>query len=208
MTPGANGASRLSWLLLLLCLGLGYLLYQELAAEHSLDAEALKAVEQDSVASPSGEIVPHETPSFALPALAALKETVERPLFTVSRRPPAAPTEAPQPVKAAAPVKRLALSLRGILISAGEERAALLQLPTHKALQWVREGEQIEGWQVDKIEPDRIILRAGDATESFELKETWKLPPPAQPAKPKKRDSTTKEENAPSSTKPNDAKDE
>jgi len=100
-------------------------------------------------------------------------------------------------------VKRLALSLRGVVIAAGQ-RIALLQLPQHTALQWVKESECIDGSQVDSIEAHRITLRHAAATDRFDLKETWKLSLHAQPAKPKRQNSTAKEENAPGSAKTND----
>jgi len=74
---------------------------------------------------------------------------VERPLFSPSRQ-----RLGVQP--AAVTVPSLDLLLLGIVIST-DQRIALVELDG--APRPVKQGDEISGWQVARIEPDRILVR-------------------------------------------------
>lgn len=87
-----------------------------------------------------------------------LDTIVERPIFSVSRRPFSAavelPTARPEPE-----TKALALTLAGTLL-AGESRIALLAHPTDGLLR-LRQGQKVDGWRIDEIREDEVRLRRG-----------------------------------------------
>lgn len=104
---------------------------------------------------------------MTLPPLAALSETVERPLFTETRRPPegepdgAAVSASPVPAGSS-----LSFSVSAIVIT-DDERAVLLVHPQSGALTRVAEGEMVAGWRLDKVESDRAVFsKDGDSQEA------------------------------------------
>lgn len=128
----------------------------------------------------SGAVVPR------LPALARLSETVRRPLFSSTRRPPeAASVAAPQPVaqapEQAAPVPTAKLSA---IIMIGESRFALLSEPGGKSPERKREGDSIQGWTIAGIDGNRILLEQGANRHELPLR-TFQAAPPPPRRKPK-----------------------
>lgn len=107
----------------------------------------------------------------------------ERPLFSPTRRPaePAPDTAPSQPRKSLA---RFVLS--GVIIVSPEEKIALLRESKSPSAQRLSEGDEIAGWRIDKILPDRVILISGDKTAEIEL---WsdRQPPPRTPQAPQPR---------------------
>jgi len=109
-----------------------------------------------------------EAPS--MPPLAAFAETLERPLFSESRRPAESETlaEAPDDSDAARP------AAGGFLLSAvvitDESRVALLRGPESRALARLREGETLDGWSVAEIRADSVLLRHADETQRVPLR--------------------------------------
>lgn len=112
-------------------------------------------------------------PTFTLPALpqiAALPETTARPLFNTTRRAaPAAPArQAPAANEpAAAMLGRYKLS--GVVID-GKTRKVLVAPATGGKIVSVSEGDMLDGWKVERISPESLTLRAGDRTETVELR--------------------------------------
>jgi general secretion pathway protein N len=100
----------------------------------------------------------------ALGPLTAYAAVTERPLFTRSRRPPAADTST-----APADLERN-FSVAGIMLS-GQERIALVQQGSDKKLRSVREGETLGGWTVRSIASDRIVLVGRDGETALPLRE-------------------------------------
>lgn len=105
------------------------------------------------------------TSPFRMPPPEHFAVIVERPLFQPSRRPPAEPL-------AAAPAPRqpepLTATLRGI-VSNGGQRTALLWVQGHTKLLRLSGGEVHQGWRVEAIEEDRIVLRRGDDRAELRL---------------------------------------
>jgi hypothetical protein len=108
-----------------------------------------------------------ELAPLELPPRDAFDEIAARPLFSESRHPFVAPqTEVAGETQPAD--ENLSVELVGTLLR-GELRAALLQ-PAGQSSRWLREGEQIAGWQIERIEPARIVLGSGDEAKTLELR--------------------------------------
>ena len=94
---------------------------------------------------------------------AFVNEILARPLFTASRRPPAGADRAAGNTTAAALKGRLA----GIVVSPAGSEALFVEAGKAKSVT-VREGESFEGWTVERIEPEHVMVRAGARLETIE----------------------------------------
>jgi hypothetical protein len=97
-----------------------------------------------------------------LPPLANFAAIVERPLFALSRR--------PNPTDKALAAAGAGLRYRLIgIVAAGKDRHALLADPSGPRPIEIGEGAALDGWTVDSIEQDRVILSgpAGAAALGF-----------------------------------------
>ena len=109
-------------------------------------------------------------PLWAVP-LTALAATRDRPLFSVSRRPPiiAAPIAAAPPKQEALappPPERPSLTLVGTIVSR-KKSLAVLQGSTGDAVSRLRVGQENDGWLVRGIGLRSIIVEKGE--QSVEL---------------------------------------
>ena len=108
----------------------------------------------------------------AMPQKKVFAAIVERPLFSTSRRPPSEePSLEPSP--------SLDFSLSGIVISTGQP-SALVKLNVDAGPVRVREGEEVSGWMVERIESDRIVVRHGSMETELLLDFTAPAPPPPE----------------------------
>lgn len=100
-----------------------------------------------------------ELPRFTLPPLGQYAEIVERPLFSEDRRPSEiAPHEA-------GPAPDVNFRLIGVVLTK-EKQEALFQLTRRNEIARGGLESWIEGWMIESIEPDRVMLRRGpNATE-------------------------------------------
>jgi hypothetical protein len=112
-------------------------------------------------AAPRQEAAP---PAFRMPPLASLSEVVGRPLFSESRRP--TPAEAAKEPAAKPPN----LTLVGILLSV-DRRQALVERGQPPHVEWISERQKLEGWTVEEIGPDRIVLLRPDARQEIVVKD-------------------------------------
>ncbi len=123
---------------------------------------------------PPKERVPSANPLWAIP-LSQLSETRDRPIFSVSRRPPAPPAAArPVAVKAPPPPKvpeRPQLSLVGTIAS-GEEGFGIFLDQTTKAALRLKVGEDHHGWKLESIRGREVTLEKDQQTTVLTL------PPP------------------------------
>ena len=114
---------------------------------------------------------------LTLPPLASLSETVERPLFSESRRPPEEESntalEVPTPVPSGTSTN---FNVSAIVIT-DDERAVLLVHPESGDLTRVAEGEMISGWRLEKVEADRAIFSRDGETQEAALR-AFGPPPP------------------------------
>jgi hypothetical protein len=158
--------------LAVLCAGLGAAVAVELTGGLPLAPEVTAAPPTAPPLDWSREPVEFEPPSRD-----ELEVIAERPLFSPSRRPFVAAAVEP----AAAPVRSLPpLQLIGVLLTE-QQRTALVQAVGEGDPTWVREGHKLQGWQVEKIEQDRVQVRAGDRLETVELRPDTAVPPKPRP---------------------------
>lgn len=104
---------------------------------------------------------------FSLPPLARYQEVTARPLFSETRRPPLESA-------AAGDAQSAAFVLIGIVISPASRYALIAHgrpLHTDRAIV----GQQLDGWTVRSILPDRVIFARAD--HSLELKPRDAAPP-------------------------------
>lgn len=92
--------------------------------------------------------------------LNTLTHTIERPLFSSSRRPPAKiakPAKRRPPPPPRKQAKRNSFKLLGV-IGGGPRRIALLRDKRNGRHFRVESGDQIDGWQVDRVGPSDVAL--------------------------------------------------
>jgi hypothetical protein len=163
VSPRRRGAALL---FLLLCAGLAGAIYLE--AQQAM--EAAPAADAQEAAPPS-ERARQKDPTFAMPPLNSFAEVVARPLFSPTRRPPAASTGA-RPAN---------FTLVGIVISP-QERHALLAHGLPSKVDRVTEGQSLDGWTVKSIGDNGITLVQGE--NEIELKPSDKAGPGQGPPQP------------------------
>ncbi len=156
-----GGGSR-AFLLFAICIGLGSLIFTQ--ARDGVPLPDLSG----TIAAPS--VVAGETPQNLepLPPIDSFDEVVERPLFFRGRRPPD-PDAAPPPEAEAAPKADFVLT--GLVIVAGKERLALLRPVGSKTVERVHQGQEIEGWRVEAIHADRVVLKKGETVREIRLED-------------------------------------
>ena len=130
-------------------------------------------------AAPLPEFAP-EPAAFEPPPRHVFAEIVARPLFSASRRPFVAESEA---AGEPSPGESIAIELIGTLLT--ERGAAALLQPQGQNARWLRAGETIAGWQVETIQRDQVSLHLDGEDKTLELRAD--LDQPAQP--PKKAES-------------------
>ena len=169
--------------LMALCGWLGWTAYEE----------AVKPVPSTATAPSTRSIAPAPTPkggnpdqagkTVAFPPLDTLDDMVSRPLFNVSRRPIVVETPTPE-VKAS----ELNVMLSGIVIGQTEQ-IAHLRSATDKETKALRVGDKIDGWQIQSIFPDRVVLRSGGRVETVYMQKPGESSPSAQATPPAQRKS-------------------
>jgi hypothetical protein len=123
-------------------------------------------------------VVPALLPEYALAGgLAAHKETVDRTLFTPTRRP--APSLAADGAKPK--MQRGQFALSGTMIADGKSTAILREVSGGKSRR-VAQGETVNGMLVAEVKPDRVKLSLGDESEDIVLKVSTNPRPTPQPA--------------------------
>ena len=165
MMPRHRVQTLFTWLMVAVCVLLGWTIQREIAALLSTQAAAPAAV---PVANP---VAPAAPASLVVPDRDSLAVIVERPVFSESRRPVAS---------VEGPALTLDFTLVGVVIS-DRERSAIVQSP-HGGTVWrLAEGEEVGGWTIVDIAPDHIVVRH-DTTEA-EMPLDYSAPaPPVQAA--------------------------
>jgi type II secretory pathway component PulC len=113
--------------------------------------------------------------SFSLPPLQSFNAVTDRPLFTPNRRPPAQGSDDAGPWQS--------LILAGIIISANSREALILHGKPQTAAH-IAEGQDVEGWVVTSILPDRIVIRNGSSEHELKLLEKSGSDKPTPPIVP------------------------
>jgi hypothetical protein len=138
----------------------------------------LKAtVNEYKAATPAGPL------RLTLPPLAALGETVERPLFSQIRRPPQEDLNAASVTPAPVPIGSIANFSVSAIVITEDESAVLLNHPQSGELTRVAEGEAIAGWRLERVEKDRAIFSKDGETREAVLRSFG--PPPLPRPRPK-----------------------
>jgi hypothetical protein len=150
---------------------LACIIYAEVRARPTMHAAA-----SSPVTATERRIASLPPPRQAMPEKARFSAIVERPLFLPARRPPSE-----KAVAAATPTPDF--SLFGVVISTGEPLALVKPDAGGEPFR-VRQGEEISGWTVDRIESDRIVIRQGGTESELLLDFTAPAPPPAEVAMP------------------------
>lgn len=154
---------RASWVLAGLCLALGLLVLEQASSAPDVTEAVGRMVAGEVPAEPHDEQAIAEIP--LIPPLERLSETVERPLFLASRRPPAPEAV---PLRAARPIEAVNFGLVGVTLFDGQ-RIALLKPSRGGRIQRIREGQRLEGWRVTEIGPSAVLLRQADLSEELRL---------------------------------------
>lgn len=154
-------------LLVLVCLGLGAVLALQLNREEPRPAlariDAPQTMRNEAVTSPA---------RFAMPPLTAYAEIAERPLFTPSRRPPDADEDAS--VEQAQTAGPGLFILTGVILS-GTEKIAFLASRSSDEVKRLREGDDMDGWTLVSVEPDKVVLRSTGREQEVLLEDTLKM---------------------------------
>jgi hypothetical protein len=171
-TKSTEPKSKLPLLLALVAVLAGLLLWDQLSSASPPENGAARppAAARDRAAdAASGSRARPE--ALANLALKDLHDTVERPLFERGRRPVRTPVI--EPVKAPPPPLPRgpdpnALELVGIL--AGDQQAVVLlkRRPSGQQVR-VQQGDTVDGWTIDRIEPQRVILKHGTTEVALQL---------------------------------------
>lgn len=153
-------------MLLLACLGLSGII----AAELSTSSLAVADPAADPPPGTRAKGAASEAPvAFSLPPLRSFASVNERPLFSQTRRP------APQG-EDFGPWSSFVLA--GIIISP-DSREALILHGKPPTVAHVQEGQDVEGWLITSILPDRVVFRAGTTEHELRLLDAVKPDPNA-----------------------------
>lgn len=130
-----------------------------------------------SVAPPLRQPTPPPAPIKALPPIDTYGEVTQRPLFS--------PTRQPAPVQTTPDVggNVNGFFLTSIVVDGGQ-RLALIQHGRPPVLSRLIEGQSIEGWTVQSIEAERVVLQRAGTAQELRLKDrppTQRAPGPGSP---------------------------
>ncbi len=161
-------------LLLLVCTALAWVIYGQLAAAPSLEGAAHGSTATVPTTVP--ELPPE--PQFSMRPMEDFQVILERPIFSPSRRPPLA-----ESVEVPLMQSGVAFTLKGILIDENQ-RIALFRSKSSDKVVRLREGDEIEGWTLVRIEADHVTLARGGI--ETDLEPTYDQLAPAERARRKK----------------------
>lgn len=166
--------NRITGLLALLSVVLAFLFFTELKVGR-VDEHASTKKPRPSTTPPS--TTPASVPNFTLAPVDTFSATIERPLFSESRRPvePSAAEEQREPSPKRTQLEQEELIL-GAIILANKTRFALLRDP--KNGNWIRveKGGEVGGWSLEEIRSDRVILNNNGKQAEIQL---WRFETPS-----------------------------
>jgi general secretion pathway protein N len=128
------------------------------------------------IAKPSGETakpLPGGNPLWSIP-LSVLSATLERPIFSASRRPPQRAVAAPPVDEVVAVVKpaepdRPPLVLIGAVVGEGDAIAIFLDQTSQKIIR-LRQGDTHAGWNLGSVQGREVTLKRADRSEVLVLR--------------------------------------
>jgi len=102
---------------------------------------------------------------FEAPPMEAFAAVDDRSVFNPLRVRVEAPAA---PSSAGATSLPSDLTLIGVILD-GDTRLALIKSPSHPLAVGVAVGGSIEGWQVSRVDPDKIVLRGGGSEQELKM---------------------------------------
>jgi hypothetical protein len=189
MMAGQRRVRGISLPLIVLCLGLSTLIYY--LAEEPLQ------IQPPNTGKRGAQNIP-ELPNYGgykTLDLAALNETITRPLFAETRRPPEsdpeAPTEQGAVPKANVKTSRFEHTLVGIFI-VENNKLALLRPKRRGPLVRVGVGDEIDGWKIIDITLEHVELEQSGESQILTPKPTVRQKPKSKPTpRPRRRTAPT-----------------
>lgn len=137
------------------------------AFEISDDVHLAPTVTAAPIERMAADVVELNPATVIVPSPDALDDIVDRPLFSVSRR-PFEPMIDQQPLTAAAPDIDVPLQLVGTMLAEASDMV-LLKHPTRGLLR-LREGQTVDGWKVGEIDQNAVELWRGEEVEWLRLR--------------------------------------
>lgn len=162
------------------CAGLGYWAH----AVAQMPMPPLPEIERTATLVPLPS-APAQSAIFRMPPKNTFNQLATRPPFSQTRRPPRAkPATKPvvQKPPPPPPVKTVAeplITLVGILIK-DEKSFAMVRKPGAADLLRLAKGATLDGWLVEGVLPDRLLLSHGDKLLELELTEAAQKSAPAE----------------------------
>lgn len=108
-------------------------------------------------------------PQNPVKSLADFGETLERPLFSVTRRPPVK-AEPPPPPVVQQRQDSTGIVLVGVMHDASGTRRALIRWGKDNEARWTWPGDRINGWSVRNIAEKEVVIEASGQVESLTLR--------------------------------------
>jgi general secretion pathway protein N len=143
-------------LLALLCVGLAGVIYAELnGASEAADGSTVSRAVTPAAAKEA------DTSTFAMPPVQTFSAVTDRPLFAQTRRP--APQGNAESLGAWSD-----FTLAGIII-APQSREVLIMHGKPPVLAHIQEGQDVDGWTVTSILPNRVVLQNGGTEHELKL---------------------------------------
>ena len=167
------GHRGIVWLLTALCLVSAAVIWRETGGSGE---SGVVSAGSAPVAQPSARPAAAK-PAAGLPPMSAYAEVTERPLFSPSRQ-PAPPAAAQDDLGNSS-----SFTLLGIVITQGE-RIALIRHGQPAIVARLKEGQAVEGWRLQAIEADRVILEHAGTQQPLKLKDLKERPPAVPTARP------------------------
>ncbi|MGH6891708.1 MAG: hypothetical protein ACREEP_05580 [Dongiaceae bacterium] len=153
-----------AWLAGAVCIVLAWLIYDQLGGLGT--PESGESAQAGPSAAPSP--LPNQA-AFPTPDKAAMAVIVERPVFSQTRRPSRVAGGGAQGTS-------IDFALSGVVIS-GNERSALVRPVDGGSVQQLKEGEDIAGWTLVEIAPDRVVVRRDELEAEVFLDYAAPAPP-------------------------------
>ena len=157
MGPRLENRRRATLLLLAISIGITTVIYLEVNdAAPDLPANAPATAARNNGRSDGSEL------TFSMPPLRSYADVLLRPLFSPTRRPSH---------DAAAVISSSGFTLVGIVRSSHESHA-LIEHGKPPRLDRVVEDQELDGWTVEAILEDRVVLRHADTRLEVKAKDT------------------------------------
>jgi hypothetical protein len=161
MSTASARLDPLTGLLLVATAAFALLVYYQLEGRPDQDWTAPVA-EARSSAKPSP---PPPAPAFVMPPQETYTDVLARPPFVEGR----------QPSKGGGPAREPGPPIGAVLVGivvGPESRHALIGHSDAARVTRVREGQEIDGWSVESIRHDRLVLKRGDVVSTIKFRET------------------------------------